>query len=80
MKKLIKIILVVLSVGVIASAAFFIGGIWLIGKIHEPIYQPETRAKKVLQNGDIIFQSSQSDQSIAIQLATHSKYSHMGIV
>lgn len=33
-----------------------------------------------LQNGDLIFQTSLSDQSKAIQLATRSKYSHMGIV
>src|SRR5512136_1463601 len=33
-----------------------------------------------LRDGDIIFQTSQSAQSIAIQKATHSKYSHMGIV
>ena len=33
-----------------------------------------------LQNGDIIFQTSRSNQSKAIQLATKSKYSHMGIV
>lgn len=33
-----------------------------------------------LQNGDIIFQTSQSAQSKAIQLATHSPYSHCGIV
>ncbi len=33
-----------------------------------------------LQDGDIIFQTSRSDQSIAIQKATHSQYSHMGIV
>jgi hypothetical protein len=32
------------------------------------------------QNGDIIFQTSQSGQSKAIQIATDSKYSHMGIV
>ena len=32
------------------------------------------------QNGDIIFQTSRSDQSKAIQLATQSKYSHMGII
>lgn len=32
------------------------------------------------QNGDIVFQISQSTQSRAIQLATHSPYSHMGIV
>lgn len=33
-----------------------------------------------LQNGDIIFQSSRSGQSLAIQLATKSKYSHVGII
>lgn len=32
------------------------------------------------QNGDIIFQTSQSNQSKAIQLATNSKYSHVGII
>lgn len=32
------------------------------------------------QNGDIIFQTSQSTQSKAIQLATKSKYSHVGII
>lgn len=33
-----------------------------------------------LKNGDIIFQTSMSGQSKAIQLATHSPYSHCGIV
>jgi hypothetical protein len=32
------------------------------------------------RNGDIVFQTSQSSQSLAIQLATNSVYSHMGIV
>lgn len=32
------------------------------------------------KNGDIVFQTSQSTQSKAIQLATHSKFSHCGIV
>jgi hypothetical protein len=32
------------------------------------------------RDGDIIFQSSRSGQSAAIQLASHSKYSHMGII
>ncbi len=32
------------------------------------------------QNGDIIFQTSASGQSKAIQIATGSKYSHMGII
>ena len=32
------------------------------------------------QNGDIIFQTSRSSQSVAIQRATKSRYSHVGIV
>lgn len=34
----------------------------------------------ILQSGDIIFQTSNSRQSKAIQLATHSPYSHVGII
>jgi len=33
-----------------------------------------------LRDGDIIFQSSRSSQSAAIQMATHSPYSHVGII
>nr|WP_279343002.1 YiiX family permuted papain-like enzyme [Geothrix paludis] len=33
-----------------------------------------------LREGDILFQTSRSPQSRAIQLATHSRYSHMGIL
>src|SRR3989442_9059573 len=33
-----------------------------------------------VQDGDIIFQTSRSSQSLAIQRATHSPYSHMGII
>ncbi len=33
-----------------------------------------------LRDGDIVFQTSRSEQSIAIKKATHSQYSHMGIV
>lgn len=32
------------------------------------------------KDGDIIFQTSQSNQSKAIQVATHSKFSHCGII
>ena len=38
------------------------------------------QAERIVQNGDIIFQTSKSSQSRAIQLATNSKYSHMGII
>src|SRR5436190_18050269 len=33
-----------------------------------------------VQDGDLIFQTSRSAQSLAIQRATHSPYSHMGMV
>jgi len=33
-----------------------------------------------LRDGDIIFHTSRSEQSAAIQKATHSEYSHMGII
>ncbi|MCP4439070.1 MAG: YiiX family permuted papain-like enzyme [Aureispira sp.] len=35
---------------------------------------------KEFQSGDIIFHTSKSSQSLAIQKATKSKYSHMGII
>jgi uncharacterized protein YycO len=38
------------------------------------------KTEKEVKSGDIIFQTSQSSQSKAIQLATKSKYSHMGII
>jgi len=44
----------------------------IIGCKSHQDYKPE--------NGDIIFQTSRSSQSLAIQKATNSKYSHMGII
>lgn len=42
---------------------------------------PPNRTKTTTpQNGDIIFQTSRSSQSLAIQKATKSRYSHMGII
>jgi hypothetical protein len=37
-------------------------------------------AEPVLQDGDLIFHTSRSAQSLAIQQATGSRYSHMGVV
>ena len=46
--------------------------------------QPETTDNNTLstlaQEGDIIFQTSTSSQSLAIQLATKSPYSHVGVI
>lgn len=39
-----------------------------------------SKIDREFKNGDIIFQTSKSSQSIAIQKATKSRYSHMGII
>lgn len=39
-----------------------------------------TASERTFRDGDVIFQASRSSQSRAIQLATGSRYSHMGII
>lgn len=41
---------------------------------------PTIAAAQPLRDGDIVFQSSQSSQSRAVELATKSPYSHMGMI
>jgi uncharacterized protein YycO len=40
----------------------------------------EMSKQRILKNGDLIFQTSLSGQSKAVQLATNSKYSHCGLI
>jgi len=47
---------------------------------NSPSKKEITTLSSELQNGDIIFQTSQSSQSKAIQLATNSKYCHVGMI
>jgi len=47
---------------------------------YHTVSNQKSNLKLELQNGDIIFQTSKSRQSKAIQLATKSKYSHVGII
>lgn len=41
---------------------------------------PFVRGADALRDGDLIFHTSRSAQSLAIQRATHSPYSHMGLI
>jgi hypothetical protein len=53
---------------------------WLpAGVLIAALIAPRTFASP-LRDGDIIFHTSRSAQSVAIQRATHSPYSHMGVV
>jgi len=63
-------------------------GLYSKRKYYDPIHRLENAKKEVkelvdndeIKNGDLIFQTSLSGQSKAIQLATGSKYSHCGII
>ena len=65
-----------------------IGGYFVKRKYYDPKHQLEIAKNQVkdldangeIKNGDIIFQTSLSSQSKAIQIATKSKYSHCGLV
>lgn len=48
--------------------------LFLLASGSAPTASPEVR------NGDLIFHTSRSSQSVAIQKATGSKYSHMGVI
>lgn len=72
---------------VIISGLLIFGGFWLYemyqfakGVKEDTPRFVENLLKHEIQNGDIIFQTSTSGQSKAIQIATGSKYSHMGII
>jgi len=64
------------------------GGLYAKRKFYDPKHRLEnarTEVKKLadkeeIKNGDLIFQTSLSGQSNAIQLATKSKYSHCGLI
>lgn len=66
------------------AGVFTIGGLYAKRRVIDPYFKPvsieKTTQVQPLQNGDIIFQSSLSPQCKAIQLATHSPYSHCGII
>jgi uncharacterized protein YycO len=65
-----------------------IGGLYAKRKYYDPKHRLENAKKEVknltdgdeIKNGDLIFQTSLSGQSKAIQLATKSQYSHCGLI
>jgi hypothetical protein len=65
------LLLVIVTGSLLAARSFFYG---------HTVTKKMVAAIPAVQEGDIIFQISQSDLSTAIQLATHSKYSHCGII
>jgi len=71
-KVLLSVLLLAVVTGALLAARNNVTGLHLVKKI--------SGDAPAVQEGDIIFQISESDLSTAIQLATHSKYSHCGII
>jgi len=77
-----KLVLIVLI------AVILFGGLYAKRKYYDPGQRIKNAGKEVrkltdrneLREGDLIFQTSLSRQSRAIQLATKSKYSHCGLI
>jgi len=67
-----KTVLIVILAGVIVIAGLYAG--------RKYGTSGQRNGKTEINDGDIIFQTSLSSQSKAIQLATKSKYSHCGII
>lgn len=79
-----KSLIIILSVCILSTYGINLLIVDVLDEATLAMYQdPSTNSKNKIgsiQNGDIIFQTSMSSQSKAIQLATKSKYSHMGII
>ncbi len=77
-----KILLTILTIGILAFLAYWGTEMYQFadGVKKEAVRLENFKLEKKIQDGDIIFQTSKSSQSKAIQLATNSKYSHMGII
>jgi hypothetical protein len=77
---------VIIILGLLGLTIF--GGLYAKRKFYDSKHRLDNAKTEVKQladndeikNGDLIFQTSLSGQSKAIQLATNSKYSHCGIV
>lgn len=68
-----KLLLLLTAALVISAAAFYNTSSW-----SQPVHK--NLEKIVYMEGDIIFQSGESDQCKAVKLATHSEYSHVGMI
>ncbi len=72
-----------LAIGLLGLA--LLGGLYAVRYVYYTKPRTVTQfaeiiGKDKIENGDLIFQTSLSGQSRAIQLATHSEYSHCGLI
>jgi uncharacterized protein YycO len=77
-----KKLLTILTIGILAFLAYWGTEMYQFadGVKKDAVRLENFKLEQEVNNGDIIFQTSKSSQSKAIQLATNSKYSHMGMI
>ena len=77
-----KTLITILTIGILIFLGYWATIMYQFveGVKKDAVRLEKFKLEQKIQNGDIIFQTSKSNQSRAIQLATNSKYSHMGIV
>ena len=77
-----RTLLTIAIVGLIAFLAYWVPQMskFVNGVKQDAVRLEQFHLEQKIQEGDIIFQTSRSSQSQAIQLATDSKYSHMGLI
>ena len=75
-----KRIIITLLIGLFGAFGLFVFLSRVMADKAKDTHSYESYSRHQFQDGDIIFQTSKSGQSKAIQLATRSKYSHMGII
>lgn len=71
-----KVVLIIIGVLI----AFFVLAKINAIQVEHAFAKINERSQQALQDGDIIFQTSQSRQCEAVRIATNSKYSHCGII
>lgn len=78
-----KISISIIVVLILALSGYYVYNRYLAPKFRLSEWESRTKeltSKDVFKEGDIIFQASSSRQTRAIQLATHSQWSHVGII
>lgn len=63
-----------------AFLVFYLSGYFNAKKVVDDFYFHENKISEHIQEGDIILQTSESNQCEAVRLATNSKFSHCGII
>ena len=80
MKKTVIIIIIIIIIIAGILIVFYAFAKVNSMQVEKAFVKINERSQELLQDGDIIFQTSQSRQCEAIKIATNSKFSHCGII